>query len=105
MEFVRRPCIVGAGVNALQLMDSPVTFRDSPRIKARFLKLAVHVAREHKRTVLHPPSPLEQNAKSRVRLGCTVKRETMTVKAPAQARIGREAGRVGDVLEGKSMVT
>ncbi len=52
-EVRRRPDIRGAAIDALQPVDRAMTFRDALVRKTRALKLAIDIAGEHERAVLH----------------------------------------------------
>jgi hypothetical protein len=53
IKVVSGPCVVCASIDALQRMNGPMTFLDSLAREASFLKLAIDIAREHERAMLH----------------------------------------------------
>jgi hypothetical protein len=103
-EFVSRPSFVGTSLEALEPMDGSMAFHDALRIKPCFLKLPVNVARKYEGTVFHCRRPSQKDAEAGMGHGCAIKREAVPIESPAQARVRRKAGRVGNVLEGESMM-
>lgn len=99
MEVMRWPDGIGAGFQALEMVDRAVALDHQGFRKAAFLELPVDIAGEDEATARHFVRHGFQQVEAFVRHGGAVQIQPVAIKPPSQRRIPFEGGRRGDFLE------
>ena len=82
-DGIGRPDVLGAGFQALQVVDRAVDFANVGRIETRFGELTIDIAGEDESPMRQACCPAVQHVETLMRNGASVERQTVAIKAPA----------------------
>jgi hypothetical protein len=99
MDLICAPNVFTARLQTLKIVNGAMTFINSIRIKTGFLEMAIHIAGKDPATQWHFIRPAIEQRKALMRCGCTVHRQTVTIKPPSLPGTGLKGCRRCNVIE------